>query len=185
MDYQEPRKEPLGNAERYDIEALYFDDNNTHAFFAIVTSNATIIGDLRVVVDGVTYGIVLRDHGGLVKGQVYKNPSWLPNNDPQDPYIDPANPGTYQGMAEVAISATGVYDHGLDNWVIEVGVAKSLIGYPSSGTPGSVKFAVSCVNDIIQRSIKFSYNIPEFFAILIPAGLVIGSMYYFRRQKSK
>lgn len=64
--------------------------------------------------------------------------------------------------------------------MIEIKVPKSAIGMTGSGTANLVSL-VSCTNDVAEI-IKFQYEIPEFTTIAIPAVLIIGMLYFFRRN---
>jgi hypothetical protein len=83
--------------ERFDLEAIYFDNDEDNAYFAIITSmpqgvfydgnNPFWMGDLEIKVPpGVdTYGIVLNNHTNyndgsdtsLIMGNICRNPTWI------------------------------------------------------------------------------------------------------------
>ncbi len=202
-DYNEPRLKDKRNGnlvpqpsggEPWDIEALYFDDDDHYIYFGIVTSDVDqYIGDLSLNVNGVNYGIVLKDHDGLQRGDVYRNPSWLVSSwaEKEDgseikTRIDPNNHGTKVGKAVMAIGgpAIGVpSDNGINNYIIEIRVNKTDIGSPPANIQGDISYALTCGNDYIEKKVTYNYEtIPEFYAILLPAGIIVGFFYYHRNR---
>lgn len=182
--------EPYGG-EAYDVEAMYFDDDEYYAYFAIVVSSETYLGDFYLEVNGEEYGIVLKDryYAGLYQGQIYKDPDWIPSDcvcEVKKVMIDPSAPGTYVGMADVVISDTGISDFGYTNYVVEIRVRKTLIGCPENCTFSDISYACSCGNDHIENEVHYDYPcIPEFLTVAIPAGMVIGLVYIWKRRQWK
>ena len=187
--------EPYGG-EAYDVEAMYFDDDEYYAYFAIVVSSETYLGDFYLEVNGEEYGIVLKDryYAGLYQGEIYRGPDWIPSDDVcevKKVMINSSAPGTYVGMAEVAIGDTGIYDfnstdYNYTNYVVEIGVRKTLIGCPENCTFSDISYACSCGNDHIENEVHYDYPcIPEFLTVAIPAGMVIGLVYIWKRRQRK
>ena len=213
--------QPSGG-EGWDIEALYFDDDEYYLYFAIVVSNNQLVPDsfscsngqpnylgpgdlyLSVLTDSgwKEYGVVIKSHPNIdgdkwvYQGEVYENPSWYDDlyeqvcgrtgwNEVEKTLIDPENPGAnIPNAAEVAIAQAPVSDNEYPNYIIEIKIDRTKIGYPKQGAQGPVEFAVSCGNDYIEKEITYNYNtIPEFTAIFIPAAIIIGSFYYFRMRR--
>ncbi|RLI88591.1 MAG: hypothetical protein DRO98_02945 [Archaeoglobales archaeon] len=181
--------QPSGG-ERWDIEALYFDDDGKYVYFAVLTSNLSGTGDLALN-DG-KYGVVLRDHDGLSRGQVYRNPSWLnsywctkESGEEIKTVIDPQNPGTLVGTALIVIGDTNVCDNGVTNYVIEIRVNKTDLGYPINGTTSNLGYALTCGNDYIEKVVKYDYDtIPEFPSIAMPLAAIIAIVYLRMRTNS-
>jgi|Deesub1362B_J571_1020462.scaffolds.fasta_scaffold00146_21 hypothetical protein len=181
--------QPSGG-ERYDVEALYLDDDERYIYFGILlTDNLGALGDLAITVNGVNYGIVIIAHDGLANGSVYKNPVWLTStwaekSDGSDiiTRIDHNNPGTIVGTADIAIEDAGVSDNGKDNKIIEIKVEKTILGSPSTGDKSDIGYTLTCGNDYIGREMTYDYNtIPEFSTIAIPA-IMLFVIYMFRRK---
>jgi len=85
--------------------------------------------------------------------------------------------GKSENISYVMISWTDNPDK--PNYVIEIKMSKSQIGMRGKGTANLVSL-VSCTNDV-AKIIKFQYEIPEFVTLAIPAVLIIGMLYFFRR----
>jgi len=184
----EMHPEPF-SGEAYDVEAMYFDDDEYYAYFAIVVSSETYLGDFYLEVNGEEYGIVLQDRAGLYQGQIYKDPDWIPSDyvcEVDKTWINASAPGTYVGMADVVISDTGISDFGYTNYVVEIRVRKTLIGCPENCTFSDISYACSCGNDHIENEVHYDYPcIPEFLTVAIPAGMVIGLVYIWKRRQRK
>jgi len=207
--------QPSGG-EPWDVEALYFDDDERYIYFAIILSNNlpfkglctkhgiyTGLGDLylEVVRNGIVkkYGVVLKEHQGLKVGEIIEDPKWYDDlyeycsggergwKEIDKSLIVPG--GEKVGNAEVVIkraqdSSGYIDDHGKPNYVIEIKIDRKLVGYPQSGD-AEMKFSVSCGNDIIKKKVSYNYNtIPEFYAIIIPAGIILGFFQYYRSRKN-
>ena len=178
--------------EYYDVEAMYFDDDECFAYFAIVISDPNCVGDLDFVVDGVEYGVVLKPHWigthYAESGEIYKNPTWEPSD-----YIIENNKtlitgGTLlSGKAEVAIlnmtEEFGVSDGGAPTYCIELRIYKPYIGFPENCTWSHVYYAATCGNDHIENEVHYDYpSVSEFLTVLIPAGIILGFVYLHRKR---
>lgn len=172
--------------EEYDIEAFYFDSDQTYAYFAIIYSKiATDIGDLALDLnnDGTyEYGIVLYDHETFKRGDVcsgtiqWSNPTDFPS---EGPFRVISASSINKGAAFVDITDSGVPDFGIPNYVIEVKVQRTSLGNPSFS---NMRATTSCGNDGVELE-NVVWEIPEFTTIAIPAGMIIGLFYLFRRKK--
>ncbi len=177
---------PAGG-EAYDLEALYFDDMNGYAFFAIVTSMGesghtdqwgrhTDTGDLALDMDndgstgmyGYEYGIKTY---GPDKGQVCYMPVWTQ----ADPFVGSSpvrfncNGANSQvmGKASLAYSNTGIMDNGFTNYVIEIRAPKYMIGMPAKDSMSDIHTTITCGNDVIDlKPVKWHFNAPEFPGVL-------------------
>ena len=204
-DYDEPEiqneylkwvPQPYGG-ERFDIEAMYFDRDVSaggNIYVAIIASSddhhneLSDIADLRILLGGVEYGIVLSGHDGLNSGDVYKDPAWIPTLDPwgwticpHDYYrIDASTPGTLlMGSGKVSTGSLP-NDHSMSNYVVEISAPKSAFENPDSG---DLHLITWCANDRIDL-VKVPFGeIPEFSTIAIPAGMIVGLFYFYRRKR--
>jgi|Deesub1362B_J571_1020462.scaffolds.fasta_scaffold00468_18 hypothetical protein len=197
--------QPAGG-EQWDVEALYITEDDDYIYVLIITSlpqDGVDIshyehlnpGDLALDLDmdGVyEYGVKI---GGdpADRSKIYHTASpgsWkdatdLPDNSPG--WIA-TNVAIYTGnSANLVYRSIGVWDHGYENYAIEIGIPKSYVGMAgktlTSGKNGQgSKFhysEASCGNDIIEQKIE----IPEFSIILVPVGIVFGFYYYSRSKK--
>ncbi|MFZ2071530.1 MAG: hypothetical protein WAV32_08065 [Halobacteriota archaeon] len=178
--------------ELNDIEAIYFDTNVTHAFFAILTSIPpdTVMGDLAIELAGnpntgnygYEYGIVLN---GANKNDVYQNPKWSDTDrfKGSGPYR--VTGGALVGTAEVVYTDTGILDYGSTNWVIEIRVPKSVFG--NFDRFGKLHTTLYCGNDVVEISGSHckECEVPEFTYIVIPLGATLGLFYYYHRKRRR
>ena len=185
--------QPSGG-EKWDIEALYFDDDEYFVYFGIVTSNITGMGDLYLEVNGNSYGVILQDHGTFKRGEIYKDPtwdtSWWAAKENGDPIITRITSGTkVDGNAIIAINASDnpvPSDNNYPNYIMEIKIDKRLIGSPPINLEGNIGYALTCGNDYIEKRVTYNYEtIPEFGAILIPAGVILGFFYYHRSKNKR
>ena len=189
--------QPFGG-EPYDVEALYIDEDDDYVYFGIVASKintSTMDGsmaDLALNVDGdpntgeygCEYGV------DLSTKKVWQVTDWKDSvyllNVPT--FI---NTGTYTGK-DVVMATRIVVDSGgsdvleenyggyvTNNYIIEVKIPKSAIGIasgnPSGLTLGRIHYSCPCGND--------PTGIPEFLAIAIPVGMLLGLIYVHRRKR--
>ncbi|WP_290596750.1 MULTISPECIES: hypothetical protein [unclassified Archaeoglobus] len=204
--YREPllvgnRAEPYGGTggrfgEMYDIEAMYVTENDTYIFVLIITSTESAIGDLALDFGpgggyGYEYGVNFYRSGDTqgVLGGVYMTPTdndWaipspFPENAPYKINFSSVDPASDLCVADISETDLGVNDFGRTNYAFEVAIPKSCIGSPE--LPDKPATAVKrfwiteyCGNDS-------GPSIPEFISILIPAGILLGSVYYFTRRE--
>ena len=191
--YKQPYHERVWSArsrELNDIEAMYFDTNETHAFFAILTSipRDTVMGDLAIDLDGdpntgkhgYEYGIDLE---GESTNNVYLNSNWSDTNrfKGSGPYR--VTDGTVIGTAKVEYVDQDIHDHGYTNWVIEVSVPKSVFG--DFVGPGRIHTTLYCGNDIVEITQTPQKEIPEFSHIAIPLTIATVLFYYYSRKRRR
>ena len=192
-----PTGGPAGNPDYYDLEAMYVDENDTMIFVAIVISSQSLDwGDLALDLDGdgmYEYGVKLSNvPGGVSQVGIYKTPTadcWVPAwyMAPEDgPFIvkiNMSNPSvTLNGTAVVAYNNSGIYDYGGTNYFVEIAIPKDAVGMsgkrlPDPPLPKKIYFPENCGND------SGGIVIPEFPALLIPLGVILGTIYFFRRGK--
>jgi len=203
-DYDEPasvvggrKYDGRAGGEPYDIEAMYFDDTVGYAYFAIVTSISesghtdrwgrhTDTGDLALDLDrddstgqyGYEYGIKT---SGPQKGLVCYMPKWtlpqasmgFPSNGPST--LNCSVPGAIvKGYANLVYKSSGIPDHSVQNYVIEIKVNKNLIGMPARGYMSDLHTAITCGNDVIELGgYSYDYPAPEFASLAIPALILL------------
>lgn len=192
-------KQPYGG-EHCDIEALYFDRDPTlgsgNVYIAIMasydpsTNPVTKMGDLRIILGGSEYGIIVIGHDGLTSGAVYENPNWIPTQDPGPGWIicphnyyriDAANPGSFKTLGTVVLNTNAGLpnDKSKPNYVIEISAQKSAFNNPESG---DLQLTMWCANDRIELE-DVNFEIPEFTTIAIPVAMILGLFYFFRRKR--
>jgi len=180
--------------EIYDLEAIYITENDSYIFVLVVTSaydSTGPYGDLALNFlpggdKGYEFGINFHRNWNK-DGDLYgiymttKSGSW------SEPDYHPGVPGEINfsvvadsdkiGEAIVAIAYDNP-DYGKDNMFIEIAIPKDVIGSPT--LPSKPDEAIKCVwmseycgNDSIP-------SIPEFMLILIPAGVILLSIAFYR-----
>jgi hypothetical protein len=162
--------------ERFDVEAMYFDDTPSTLYFAIVTSvpqtgvesSGMLIrpGDvaLSLGADGTyEYGIKT---GPVGFGTLVANPVWSlahgewgwTANAPGE-----ATGGEVLGTVSLAYVNTGVKDNGYTNYVIEGAIPIALLpnGYLPSGADLGVHWTMTCGNDAVDLKGDINNPVPE------------------------
>ena len=205
--YREPllvgnRAEPYGGedgkfGEKYDIEAMYITENKSYLFVLIVFSTGMLgdkpyeLADLAMDFTpgggyGYEYGVNLHRVGneaGEKYGIYYisSDSGWsVPYTFYENKPAEILDFSDKKGEAIVKYGALNKYDFGRNNWVVEIAIPKAAIGNPGlPDDPGQAikKFWISeqCGNDA-------GPSIPEFITILIPVGLILGTLYFLRRK---
>ncbi|KQC04055.1 MAG: hypothetical protein APR53_00225 [Methanoculleus sp. SDB] len=178
--------EPYGG-EGYDLEALYFDQDDDNIFIAIVTSLDPEVmagdsrpGDLAMNLDlnpssgdlGYEYGVKVT----VGQGDIVMDPVWQKTG-----YLLPVRPdvivsGTVVGTADVAFpKGLGAWltamDNSKPNYVIEMAIPKTAVGLATGDQVSfsSIMYADNCINEHIF--------VPEFPTIAISLGLMIGLIF--------
>jgi len=205
--YREPllvgnRTEPYGGkdgkfGEMYDIEAMYITENNSYVFVLIIFSTGMrddkpiYLADLAMDFTpgggyGYEYGVNLYRDGnenGDKYGIYYisSDSGWsVPTSFQENKPAEIVDFSDKRGEAIVEYGVLNKYDFGENNWVVEIAIPKAVIGNPDlPDDPEQVikKFWISeeCGNDA-------GPSIPEFITILIPVGLIVGTLYFLRRK---
>ncbi|MBO8183019.1 MAG: hypothetical protein H0Z28_09545 [Archaeoglobus sp.] len=200
----------VSGGEKWDIEAMYVDEDADYIYVAIITSqnssgwnwgsNHYYPSDLALNLDadestggyGYEYGIKLSTEGsnggGGVQFGIYKTstnscwtvPSYLAENKPSRIVVNNAQPN---GTAIGAYKSLGKTDNGVKNWVIELAIPKENVGMKGkwligNPVPKVLHVTETCGNDHIDVPI----SVPEFLNLLIPVGILLGSVLYFKRR---
>lgn len=194
--------EPYGY-EPYDLEAIYFTQDESTIFVGILTSVAQEgnppqpggdrwPGDLALNFESVAgeeydceYGVKLNlpTHGGNYQvGDIVFLPDWQGIG-----YITPSGPdiilghkdgGGVVGQANVHYEKIDVEDEGFPNYFIEICIPKSEVGVTGSVGLQSIKYYDNCLNDHLY--------IPEFpaFSLLIGMIFCIAGIIYLVKSKN-
>jgi len=191
-----PRTEPVGG-EEWDIEAMYVTENDSYVFVLIIFSSGMRddkpihLADLAMDFTpgggyGYEYGVNLYRDGnenGDKYGIYYisSDSGWsVPIQFQENKPAEIVDFSDKRGEAIVKYRALDKYDFGENNWVAEIAIPKAAIGNPDlPDDPGQAikKFWISeeCGNDA-------GPSIPEFMTILIPVGLILGTLYFLKRK---
>ena len=187
-----PVAEPVGG-EIWDLEAKYLDEDDEYIYVLLVTSVEPYrTGDLALDLDGDSstgeygyeYGVKLGTWTTISQWDIYYLPDW------EEPETVPENaPSIFTGGYNKTGNATGNYsnigvsDYGYDNYVIEMAIPKDAVGMAGKNLTDPptkrIHIADTCGNDHIDNPI------PEFLTVAIPAGMVIGLVYIWKRRQRK
>lgn len=179
--------EPFGG-EYYDLEAMYFDQDDEYIYLAIVTSLDPEVtggdkraGDLALNLNksigdlGYEYGVSISPRYVTTRGDIVFMPEWEKIG-----YLLPVKPdvilpgtGSIVGRADVVYTDDwlNTWDNDYPNYVIEMAIPKSVLGVEGETVSfGSIMYADNCINEHIQY-------VPEFPTIAISLGAVIGMIF--------
>jgi hypothetical protein len=184
--------EPYGG-ERYDMEALYMNQDDNCIYLALVTSvdpNAVgddnRPGDLAMNLDrdkttgeeGYEYGVKLGNNW-LNQFDLYSMPDWEPSV--YFPEVKPTifkSGSSFLGSMSGVYSNTGINDQGYTNYVVELAIPKSMVGDPGVVSIYDFWIADQCGNDYIPAN--------EFFFVLMGPGIVgLVLVFAYRSAKRK
>jgi hypothetical protein len=153
---------PPYGGEAFDIEAMYFDNDDQYAYVAVVTSvpvpmgalfmgHTVYPGDLFLDLGGgsLDYGIDIDGATGLVADT---DPGdWYQSNSMYLAEVGPTNfaGGLPMGYAAVDYYNYGLVERGFGTYVFEVTVDRALLGNPAGGSPIGLGWTLGCRNDLI------------------------------------
>lgn len=164
---------PAYGGEAFDIEAIYFDDDATNAYVAVVTSlpvpmGRVFLNELVVPGDlGIDLGLGSLDLGVDIDGatgQVADTDAgdWYQANSVFVAEVGPTNfaGGVPLGSAGLAFYDYGLVECGYGTYVFEVTIAKSLLGNPGAGAFIGLDWTMGCRNDVISLAGDFDGGTP-------------------------
>ena len=174
---------PFGSPkELFDLEAIYFDQDSTHIYIAVVTSEPQDSpgedddpGDLAINADhnsgtgvyGYEYGVKIGTGTGLNQWDLCYLPDWEEGKYAKiKPTIFKTANSCLSGVVQGSYVDLGVTDHGKTNYIIEMAIPKSDIGGPTYVSFYDIFLSELCGNDGIP--------VPE-FAILTGIAILLTS----------
>ena len=167
----------------YDIEAMYFDQDSTHVYVAIILGEPADLpgsdrdpGDLALNLDwdintgeyGYEYGVKIGSDTGLSQWDICYMPDWE-----EGTYLD-VKPTLFRtaddcdGSAIGAYVDSGIMDKGYTNYIIEMAIPKAKLGDPGSVSLYSLHMSELCGNDSIPVS-EFPMLITAALLLVSPA----------------
>lgn len=176
-------------ANNFDAEAMYFDNDDTYAYLAVITGlpiNGYQVsgqpnfrpGDIGFDLNNdkiYEYALNIRD------SNLYSVSSW---NDVYYPEFTAANPWTMKtGISQGAVDF--VYS-GVQNthYVMEAKIPLSLMGNSGIGTsPLNVHWAIECGNDVLNLAADTNKPVPEPSTLILLITGFLGSIIAFARKR--
>ncbi len=184
--------------EMFDIEAIYFDNDASYAYMAVVTSlpvpvgapylgETVLPGDLAIQLDGSDYdiGIDIDEGTGhvsdVVLGDWYQSSSL---------YLAEIGPTHFDGGMSLGLASVSYYDYGLvergySTYVFEVTVPRVALRSPSHGDAIGLTWSMGCRNDVITLGGTFDGDptVPEPGTLLLLGSGLVGMVGVVRRRR--
>jgi hypothetical protein len=182
--------EPYG-VEYFDLEALYFDQDDTNIYIAVVTSvdptkeGDRRTGDIALNIDGdlntgdLGYEYAVRLFQDSTQGDIVYEPTWQKGGYllPIRPdYALPGSGTTSLVKADVVYTLFSVKDHDYDNYIVECCILKAEVG--ATGKTISINQILLCDNCINEHIF-----VPEFPTVAALPVLIVGLILVIYQRK--
>ena len=161
-----------GFGEQFDVEAIYFDNDDDYIYYAMVTSfhpdyllptelgynhdRYIAPGDLAINMGGgmYEYGIDTgaNTYGGTATGEVVQGGTWFLQNpawDVSQPFLTNYYGGTSMGYASIDWYDLGMIENDYGTWVLELTIDRSYLGNPGNGDTVGLHWTLGCRNDYL------------------------------------
>jgi hypothetical protein len=186
--------------ELFDVEAIYFDNDATHAYIAVVTSFAvpngvpylgsTVhAGDLAVNLGGGAHEVGVDVDGNTGRMAATTPGDWYQSN---SLFVAESGLTNFTGGVELGYATLNAYNYGLvergkPTYVFELTFDRSLIG-SSDGDPIGLEWTMGCRNDVINLAGDFDGGetppVPEPGTLILLGSGLLGMAGIVRRRRS-